>query len=110
MIWPVGLLACSEGRDVVVVNDGDYGKPRQRDRPKMSQMGYAVELDLERDRDLLFHLFCGMAGPLGNDLDVGVRHIRISFDGKIVERDDAPYKEDHCEAEYQDAIVERQIN
>ncbi len=76
----------------------------------MSQVGYAVELDFERDRDLLLHLFCGMAGPLGDDLDVGVRHIRISFDGKIVERDDAPNKEDDCEAEYQDAIVKSQID
>jgi hypothetical protein len=51
-----------------------------------------------------------MAGPLRNDLDVGVGDIRIGLDGKIVERDDAPYKEDDCEAEYQDAIVESQID
>jgi hypothetical protein len=76
----------------------------------MRQVGYAVELDLERDGDLLFHLFGGMARPLRNDLDVGVSNIRIGLDGKIVERDDAPYKEDNCEAEYQNAIVQRQIN
>jgi hypothetical protein len=43
-------------------------------------------------------------------LDVGVGDIRIGLNGKIVEGDDAPYKEDHSEAEHKNAIVQRQIN
>jgi hypothetical protein len=51
-----------------------------------------------------------MAGPLRNDLDVGVSDIRIGFDGEIVERNDAPYKKDDRETKHQDAIVQREIN
>src|SRR6202790_113612 len=76
----------------------------------MSQVGNTIQLDLKRDGDLLFHLFCGVTGPLGNDLDVGVGDVWIGFNGQIVERNDAPNEQDDSETHHQDPIVQRQVN
>jgi hypothetical protein len=74
------------------------------------QVGYAVQLNLQRDGDLLFHLFGGMAGPLRNDLDVRIGDVWIGFDGKAVKRNDSPDKEDDSKTQHQDAIVQGQVD
>ena len=50
----------------------------------------SVHRGFERNRYLLLDLFRRDSRPLGDDLNVVVRHIRIGFDGKPVERNDAP--------------------
>src|ERR1700687_6195029 len=76
----------------------------------MGFVGNAVQGDFERDRDLLFDLFSGMAGPLRDDLRVSVGDVGIRFDGQITKRNDAPDEQHQRHAEYQDAIAQREID
>ena len=53
-------------------------------------MSHAVQFYFERNRDLLFDFFGGVAGPLRDDLRVGVGNVGVGFDRQIVKRNDAP--------------------
>ena len=61
----------------------------------MRQVLEPVQLDFDRDGNLLFYFFGGAAGPLRNDLDVIVSHVRVSFDRKVVEGDCSPNEQEH---------------
>src|SRR5229473_5406241 len=76
----------------------------------MGFVGNPVQGDFERDGDLLFDLFSGMAGPLRNDLCVSVGDVGIGLDGQITKRNDAPDEQDQRHAEYQDAVAQREID
>src|SRR5579872_6988776 len=73
-------------------------------------MGDAVEFDLQRDGDLLLHFLGGMAGPLGDDLGVGVGDVWVGLDGQIVEGDDAPNEKHQRSAENQQAVAQGKID
>jgi hypothetical protein len=73
-------------------------------------VGGAGHLDFDGDGDLLLNLFRGAAGPLGDDLNVVVGDVGIGFDGKIVEGDHSPGKEQDGAAEYEPAIVEGKVD
>ena len=55
----------------------------------MQKVRDAVHLDFDWHGDLLLNFLRGPARPLRNHLDPGVGDIGISFDGKILESDDA---------------------
>src|ERR1700676_5008638 len=69
-----------------------------------------VQGDFERNRDLLFDFFGGVAGPLRDDLRVGVGDVGIGLDGQIAKRDDAPDEQHPRHAECQDAGAQREID
>src|ERR1700677_3109950 len=73
-------------------------------------MWNAVHYDLERNRDLLLDLFRRNPRPLGNDLDVVIRHVRIGLNRKVVESGDATCKKQHRETEYEQSVVQSKIN
>ena len=77
LLQPVdNFLTSIQSGDLVVVNDGDYRESRQRHRAQMGHMRHAIQLNFERDCDLLFHFLGRVSRPLGDDLGVGVRDIR----------------------------------
>ena len=82
-----------------VLTEDQFHRREPEDRPGayMGDSRNTVHHDFERDRDLLLDLFGGDPGPLRDDIDVVVRHVRIRFDRKLVERNDPPRKEQHCD-------------
>ena len=46
-----------------------------------------VHHDFERNRNLLFDLFCRNSRPLSNDIDVVVCDVRVCFDREQMERE-----------------------
>ena len=58
-------------------------------------MRRTVHLDFNGNRDLLFDFFRGVAGPLSDDLNVIVRHIRVGFDRQVMKGDRSPGQEQH---------------
>src|SRR5258706_13529140 len=73
-------------------------------------MGEAVHHDFERNRDLLLDLFGGASGPLRDDLNVVVGDIRVSFNGKLLERDDAPGEQQDREGDHKQTIIEGEVD
>ncbi len=65
---------------------------------RVIQMRNARHLDFDRDRDLLFNLFCRSSRPLRNHLNIIVRNVRIRLDRKIVKRNHAPAEEQNRRA------------
>src|SRR5215469_1076642 len=76
----------------------------------MHHSGDAVHHGLERNGDLLLNLLGGNTGPLRDDFDVVVGYVRVSLNGQIVERDDAPDKKHEGQSENQQAIAQREID
>ena len=76
----------------------------------MDHVGNAVQSGFHRDGDLLFNLFGRNSGPLGDDLDIVVRHIGIGIDGKTVEGDRSGCDQQQRERNNQKLLVERKIN
>src|ERR1700691_3718662 len=68
-----------------------------------------VHYSLERNRDLLFNLLCGNAGPLRDHIDIVVRYVRIGFDGKPVKGDDSPGKQQDRTRQNEKAVLQREI-
>ena len=77
---------------IVVEDQIDDRKSRQRGRAHMQQMREAVHLDFDRYGDLLLNFLRSASRPLRNHLDPGVGNIGISFYRKILESDDARYR------------------
>ncbi len=78
------FLTGIEGGGLVVVNDGDHRQARERCRSQVGHVGDAVQLHFERNRDLLLDLLGRVAGPLGDDLRIGVGDVGVGLNGKIV--------------------------
>jgi len=70
----------------VIENQHQAGEPEQGHRPQMRQVRDTIHNDLERDGDLLLHLFGGPARPLRNDLDVVVGDVGIRLNRQVAER------------------------
>ena len=69
-----------------------------------------VHHGFERDRDLLLDLLGGDSRPLRDDIDIVVRHVRIRFDRKLVERNNPPCKEQDRGRQHQKAVLQRKID
>ena len=104
------VLAVDVARGVVIEDEHQAGKPRQRGRAQMSQVRNPGHLYLYRDRDLALDFFGAAAGPLGDDLDVVIGHIGIRFDRQIAERNDSPRRHNQNAAENQPAVCQCEIN
>ena len=77
----------------IVEDQLEVGEAEKRKRTQMHDVGNAVHHDFERNGDLLLDLFGGNSRPLRDDLHVVIRHVRIGFDGKLVEGNRAPAKQ-----------------
>ena len=89
--------------DSIVEDQHHAGKTEERSGAQMFEVRDPVHHDLDRNGDLLFHLFGGPPGPLRDDLDVVVRDVRVRFDREIVKRDRSPDKEQKSERDNQKA-------
>ena len=76
----------------------------------MLQVRNSIHLNLDRNRDLLFDLFRGTTGPLRNNLHPGIRHVGIGLDRQVVKRDHSPNEEQQRRTQYDEAVVEGEIN
>ena len=76
----------------------------------MHDMRDAVHDDFERNRDLLFDLFCRNPWPLRDDLDVVIGHVGIRLNGQSLERNNPPSKKDQCQSQDKKAVAESEIN
>src|SRR5271169_5333197 len=73
-------------------------------------MRKSVHHDLYRNRNLLFDFFGCTARPLRDDVDIVIGNVRIGFDGKITERNDAPNEQENGDCQYQQTIVQGEVN
>ena len=94
----------------VVENQHQAGEPKKRYRPQMLQMGYAVDDILKWNRDLLLDLFGRDPWPLGDHLDVVIRHIRIGFHRKAPEGNHAPGEQEDGYGYDQKPVLESEID
>ena len=76
----------------------------------MHHVRNAVHHDFQRNRDLLFDLLRGNSRPLGDDLHVVVRHVRISFDRQLVKGNRAPAKQQQCRRQDQETVFQGEID
>ena len=91
---------------LIVEDQHQAGQPEQRRGAQMLQMRNPVHHDLDWNGYLLFHFLGGPAGPLGDDLNVVIGYIRISFDRQIVKRNGAPDQQQQGCGEHQKASIE----
>ena len=73
----------------------EAGNSGQGEGAQIVQVREPGHLDLGWNGDLLFDVFGGMSWPLRNHVDIVVRNVRVGLDGKILERDDSPKKQEH---------------
>src|SRR5258705_5398473 len=76
----------------------------------MGHVSHAIQLTFQGHCDLLFDLLRRVAGPLGDDLGVGISYIGVSLDGKVVERNHAPDKKYNRQAKDQNTIAQGEID
>ena len=72
-------------------------------------MRHSGHLNLDRNRDLLFHLLRGAARPLRNDRHVVVGDIGIGFDRQVVERDRSPAGQQEGNGQHYKFVVQRKV-
>ena len=95
----------------IVVEDKHHaGEAEKRDGAQMREVRQSIHLNFDGNGDLLFDLFGGAAGPLGDDLDVVVRDVRIGFHRQVVERDRTPDQQQHRQREHHEAVIQREID
>src|SRR6266853_4828698 len=104
-LLPVPIIA-----GLIVENKHYAGQSKDGHGSQVLEMRDSVHLDFNGDRYLLLDLFCGVAGPLCNDLNVVVRHVRVGFDRQVVKRDRSPYQEKHGNHDHNEPVVERVID
>ena len=73
-------------------------------------MGCPVHLPLDRQRHGPLDFLCRMSGPLRDDLDVDVLHIRKRFDRQRNEGTDPHRNEKAHGAKHQQALAKREPN
>src|ERR1035441_2866471 len=95
---------------LVIEQDGNERKPCQRGRAQMGKVSDTIQLCLDWNRDLLFHLFRRASRPLRDDPNILVGHIGIGFDGQIVEGDDSPDEQQQPHGQHEHAVAQRKIN
>src|ERR1017187_3455566 len=76
----------------------------------MGYVRHTVHHDLKRNRDLLLHLLGGDSRPLRDDLNVIVRDVGISLNGKSMERGDSPDDQQEGESQNEEAFVQGKVN
>jgi hypothetical protein len=67
----------------------DVGETEDAARTPRDDVGQAVHGPLDRNTDLLLHLFGGMARKLGDEYHLGVRRVGIGFDLQLLEGPEA---------------------
>src|SRR5580700_2320680 len=69
-----------------------------------------VHHDFHRDGNLLLDLLRRDSWPPRDNVDVVIRHIRICFYGKPVERNHSPGKQKDCDCQYQKAVFQGKVD
>src|ERR1700683_1288674 len=95
---------------LVIKNQLQVGEPKQRKRAQVDDVRDAVHHNFERNRDLLLDLLCEDSRPLRDDLNVVIRNVRICFDGKLMERNRAPAKQQQRGGEDKKAVLQGKID
>src|SRR5271166_4642775 len=104
------LLAAQQIVGLFIEDQCDRGESEFRNRAQMRQMGDAVHLRLDRNRDLLLYFFGGSSGPLGDDVDVSIGNIRVRFNRERVKRVSAPEKESDTHRQNQEPVPQGEID
>ncbi len=94
----------------VVENELEIGQAEERKRTQVNDLRDPVHDDLKRNRYLLFDLLRGNSRPLGNNLDVVIRHVGIRFDGQALKRNDPAGEKDQRQAYDEQSIAKSKIN
>src|SRR5579871_6371724 len=76
----------------------------------MDHLRYAVHRDFERNRDLLLDLFRRDSRPLGDYLYIVISDVGIGLDREALKGNDSAGEKDQGEGQYQQAIVESEVN
>src|ERR1700691_2326243 len=71
---------------LVVEDQRNQGKTKNRFRPHRREMRNSKHLNFDGNRYLLFHFFGGTPGPLAYDVHVIIGDVRIDLDGHVVKR------------------------
>ena len=96
--------------DGAVVKNHDHERQAENGfRAQIGEVRDSVHLDFDRNRDQLFHLFCGPARPLRDDGHIVVGDIGIGFHGQGVERDSAPADRENCGSHDHKLVVKRKV-
>ena len=92
--------------DVVFEDDVDHREAERRLRADDADAGQALEVDGERIGDLVLHLLCAVAGPLGEDDDLVVGEIGNRVDRRRACRPPAPRAERAGQHDDEDAVLQ----
>src|ERR1700722_15185351 len=76
----------------------------------MHHVRNSVHDDFQRNGDLLFDLFRGNSRPLGDDLNIVVGDVGISFDGETLEGNDSCGEKDERERQNEEAVIQSEID
>src|SRR5208283_6124760 len=95
---------------LVIENQLEIRKPEEGEGAQMNDVRDAVHHDFERYGYLLLDLFRGDSRPLGDDFHVVVRHVGIGLDGKLMEGNCSPAKEQESSGEDKKAISQSKID
>src|ERR1035438_9163482 len=76
----------------------------------MRQVRNPVQLNFERNGDLLFHFLRRMARPLRDDLRIGISHVGIRFNRQVVKRNNAPHEQHERSAQHQQPAVQSDVD
>ena len=94
----------------VVEDQFQVGESEQRERSQVNHVRNAAHHDLERNRHLLFDLLRRNSRPLRNHFNVVVRHIGISFNGKVAERSNTPGKKHQSQSQHQQTVAQSEVD
>ena len=106
----VDLLAHQIDFGFVVIGDDGERQTKLGVREQANRIGQSRQGHLDRQGDLLFHLFGGAAGVQGNHSDLGVGHIGEGFNGQVLERKDTGHGEQHRAQHDKQGLVQRVMN
>ena len=101
------LLARKIRIGLVVECDDDEGQAELGVRKHAHRIGYAGQLDFNRNGDLLFHLLGGTPRVERDDVHLGVGNIRKRLDRQGVERKNAGADEQQRPEQHEQRLVQR---
>jgi hypothetical protein len=91
---------------LIVENEHHAGKAEERRRAQMLEMRQTVHQRFDRNGDLLLDFFRRPAWPLGDEVDVVVRHVRVRLDRQVVKREDAPDEQQQRDSQDKKSVFE----
>src|SRR5262249_33124327 len=100
------LLARPVRVGAVAEQHADIGEAEERLRPEKRQVGDAIELFLEGQRDDALDFLRRVPRPQRDDLDLHVSHVGVGLDGQALVGEDAADGEQQSQRQDDEALVE----